>query len=500
MKFVKPLFKKDLYLLLLIPLLFLPFLFWQAGVTVIMGLYLLILAVLFLPVFSRLRKWWLPSVLGLVILLPGPMDRMFLSVELTPEAGSNAFGIFSVIDILMLLTIFIKLNDEHDLKNFFNIRINYVTISLLAITFLACVSTLLSYLNYANFHFPMAFRAIFYSIRFLLVFAWINHFFGGLPEIRKLPVAVCLITLGFIFLVILSPKENYEGGNRLSVATYGVNTFGHLLAFISLFCIPFAVNYYAEKQKFPFFILAGCFLTCIVFLLMSANRMSFGLLVFGIGLYSLFYPAPFKKKLRVGLMFILMLAGALFSFSIVQPELMSRIFGVFDIVSGEQAIDNISELQSRFVVWGISLEMILEHPLFGAGPGQWNYLKHTFGSMPPWMSTILDPHNGYLLYASEMGLISMFIYYGIIIYSIYCGFKTFKRLKVAYRNGRSADNGFYMSFFLMLSLIICCWLLSDLTNASGLNIRVQSLMWSLCSILFISPSLSRKFIERNYEN
>jgi hypothetical protein len=83
----------------------------------------------------------------------------------------------------------------------------------------------------------------------------------------------------------------------------------------------------------------------------------------------------------------------------------------------------------------------------------------------------------------------MVIYYGIIIYCIRSGFLAFKWLKKAYKREGSQDTAFYMSFFLMLSLVICCWLLSDLSNASGLNIRVQSLMWSFCSILFVGARL-----------
>src|SRR5688572_4688009 len=103
---------RDLYLLFLIPLLFIPFFLLESQVTVLLGVYILILAAFFLPVFYRLRKWWLPGILGLVILLPGPMDRMFLSVQLTPEEGANPYGIFSVIDIMMFLAVFIKLKDE----------------------------------------------------------------------------------------------------------------------------------------------------------------------------------------------------------------------------------------------------------------------------------------------------------------------------------------------------------------------------------------------------
>jgi O-antigen ligase len=466
---------------------------------VLVGIYVLLIAIIAFPLFSLSAKWWVPLILGLVILLPGPMDRMFLSVNLTPEKGVNPYGIFSVIDLLMLTAIVIRLKSEGKLYNLFNFKLNYLTVSLIIIFFFNGLSSFLSYINYQEFHFPMAFRASFYFIRFMLVFAWIDLFFEDFSAVKKMHVALFLITLGFVLLALLSPRENYEGGNRLSVATYGVNTFGHLLAFFSLFSVPFLMHFRKTSQKLM--LLTGiCFGICFLFLMISANRMSFLLLVFGFGLFFLLYPMTFRKKLRLGIVIFLILVTTISVFAAIQPDLYNRIFGLFNIVSGENALESISELQARFVVWSISLEMVNTHPLLGIGPGQWNYLKYDFGSMPPWMTTILDPHNGYLLYSSEAGLISTFIYYSILFVSVRNGFKAYKRLKRMYLENRSVDTGFYMSFILMLAIIVICWMISDLSNASGLNIRVQSLMWSLCSILFISPTLVKKLLRENHES
>jgi O-antigen ligase len=490
----------DVYIILLVILFALPVYFFSLSDKLILGFYLLIVAVVIATVLGRFKSWWFPVLIGLIILLPGPLDRVFLSARLTPEAEANPYGIFSVIDILMFFTVFIRLKNEKKLHNLFNPRVNYLTIVLVLITLVGILSSIQSYLTYQSFYFPMAFRAIFYSARFLLVFSWISNYVDDLSELKKIPIAIYLITFGFVLLALLSPKENYEGGNRLSVATYGVNTFGHLLTFIALLCIPFISYFNKEKKKVPLFFVAACFFICLIFLLMSANRMSFTLLLFGILAYNLRMPAPFAKKLSLVFLFLSVFAATIFLFFLFKPELLTRVLGIFQIISGENALQDIRELQARFVVWNISLQMISSHPLLGIGPGQWNYLKFDFGSMPPWMSTILDPHNGYLLYTSEMGSICAILYYSILVVSIKRGYNTFKILKRNYKSTLSQDVKFYMSLILMMVIVIICWMLSDLTNASGLNIRVQSLMWSLCCILFISPSLSIKFLNRNYEN
>lgn len=467
----------------------------HASTGIFLGIYLVLFLMLLVPVFIRLRGWWIPLIIGLIILLPGPLDRTLIAVRLTPEEGYNEYGLFSVIDILMFLSIIVQFIYQGNLKGSFNPRLNLLTLGLISITFIACISTAFSAYDSSSFYFPMALRAIFYSIRFLLIFAWIRLLFADLSYIKQIPFAIFLITIGFVLLAILSPSENYEGGNRLSVATYGVNTFGHLLTFVSLLSIPFIAYYSSIKQRIMFFLSLSCLLICFLFLLMSANRMSFALLLLGAGVYYMYLPIPFKKKLRFAFLLLIGLALCIMVFFFLKPELFQRVFGIFQLISGENALEDVKELQARFVVWGLSYEMILEHPLLGVGPGQWNYLKDYYGTMPPWMTSILDPHNGFLLYASEMGLICMVIYYSIIFYTIRRGVKAFKLLKNQYRIAPTRDLSLYLSVILMLNVIITCWLLSDLTNASGLNIRVQSLMWSFCSILFIAPALARKFID-----
>ena len=493
--------RNELFSFFVIGVLFLLIIFFEADNSLLTGLYLFLLALFFLPVFPWFRKWWIPLTLGFIILLPGPLDRSLLSVQLTPEVGVNPIGLVSVIDLLMFFSILLKFRGENKLSRIFDVRINYVTLTLLLITLVSVFSAVLSYFNYYTFYLPMALRAIFYSIRFLLVFAWVKNFFNDFKLTSKLPLAIHLITLGFVLLVLLSPAEaQEEGENRLSVATYGLNTFGHLLTFTSLLCVPFISYHLKQRQTRKFLLIFACFLTCLAFLLMSGNRMSFGLFIMGVGSYNLLMPAPFRKKLRLALIFILVFAIAVTLFFFLKPDLFNRVFGIFQLFSGENALDDIKELQARFVVWSISYEMILSHPVFGIGPGQWNYVKHLFGTMPPWMTTILDPHNGYLLYASEMGLLCMVLYYSIILSAVRRGFKAFRILKKQYALTPTTELSLYLSFVLILCIVIGCWLISDFTNASGLNIRVQSLMWSLCSLLYISPVLTKQFIENKYES
>ncbi len=468
----------------------------ELPVDIMAGIYMVIIGILTLIVFPRMERWWIPLTLGLVILLPGPLDRLLLSVSLTPERTANPYPVFSVIDMLMLVGILIEIKNRKAAKKQYRFHINYLTSTLALITIIGIVSSVVAYYNSPTFYWPMAFRAVFYSVRFLLVYFWVSLLFKDLTLIKRFPVAIFLISMGFVLLVLLSPSQNYEGGNRLSVATYGVNTFGHLLAFVSLLCLPF-IRYFRESgHRIMRLLTISALGICLLFLLMSGNRMSFVLVLVGMLSFYFFLPGSAKRKLKLAILALGAVVLALVLLAVVKPEIYNRITGVFQLVSGENAFDDIKELQARFVVWNISYEMILQHPLLGIGPGQWNYMKGQFGPMPPWMSTILDPHNGYLLYAAEMGLLCLTIYYSIIITAVHRGWKSFKEIKVQYTETPSGTIYLYMSFLLILCIVIVCWLIADLTNASGLNIRVQSLMWSLCAILFISPALVKKKYEK----
>lgn len=92
-----------------------------------------------------------------------------------------------------------------------------------------------------------------------------------------------------------------------------------------------------------------------------------------------------------------------------------------------------SSVAMRTIMWGKTIKMIKEHPLIGNGPGQWQILIPKFGvdelnyKMREGTLTFQRPHNDYLWFASEVGIIGLIGYLLFYIGIIVVGFANIKR-------------------------------------------------------------------------
>jgi|GEM_PF-1820081 len=83
----------------------------------------------------------------------------------------------------------------------------------------------------------------------------------------------------------------------------------------------------------------------------------------------------------------------------------------------------------RTIIWDKTIEMIKEQPLIGAGPGQWQILIPKYGvdefneSLREGSLTYQRPHNDFLWYAAEVGLIGLIGYLVFFIGTIYIGIR-----------------------------------------------------------------------------
>lgn len=91
-----------------------------------------------------------------------------------------------------------------------------------------------------------------------------------------------------------------------------------------------------------------------------------------------------------------------------------------------------SSVAMRKIIWSKSLEMIKEHPLIGSGPGQWQIVIPKFGvdefgeKLREGSLTFQRPHNDYLWFASEVGIIGLIGYLLFFIGIITVGFANIK--------------------------------------------------------------------------
>lgn len=431
-------------------------------------------------------------IVGLSVLIPATVDRLVISTLFTKsDEGVKDYAIVTFIDILMLFSMIIK--SKMDQSTFIFTGSNPIKYRQLIILIFVVISAIAAAFASQYYHFPAAIRGVFYFIRYVGIFFWVRYMISDISNLYYLYNTIFTAFLGIILLVLLSPKENYEGGNRLSVATFGVNTFGHLLNFFCLLCLPFIILFKKNKNYLFLGGIIFCLILMLGFLFLSGNRSSTLLFAISSVIFFLLRPGKMYKKFQLlvgSLFFTIIFYGILLA---IKPDIASRILETFKLVGGNTSLDDIKELQARFFVWEVCINMILSNPILGIGPAQWNFLKNVYGDFPYWITGILDPHNGYLLLASEVGLPVALLYYSTMITSIKSGFKSIKMLKNKLK--QCASNPIYVFLIdslIILTIIIIDWLLSDLTNASFLNLRIQSILWVFSSILLLSPSLITK--------
>ncbi|MDA0746226.1 MAG: tetratricopeptide repeat protein [bacterium] len=95
---------------------------------------------------------------------------------------------------------------------------------------------------------------------------------------------------------------------------------------------------------------------------------------------------------------------------------------VFSIATGKTD-------RGRLTMWNRTLELILDHPVLGVGPGGWKriYPAYDRGAMIRPSSSPRRPHNDYLWIAAEYGLPGLLCYLWLLVTAFYCLFSLARR-------------------------------------------------------------------------
>ena len=143
----------------------------------------------------------------------------------------------------------------------------------------------------------------------------------------------------------------------------------------------------------------------------------------------------FKIKMR-GVMLILAVGGiSIFAAQSILLDKMEQTDAISRDESMATHFESIANVQTdnsnleRLNRWKCALRMFAEKPIFGWGPGTYQFEYHQFQSIyeMTWISTRHgdrgNAHSEYLTYLSETGIIGLFIFLGSIFYSIHLGLK-----------------------------------------------------------------------------
>jgi O-antigen ligase len=163
------------------------------------------------------------------------------------------------------------------------------------------------------------------------------------------------------------------------------------------------------------------------------------------------------RPIMIGVILISILAGPLIQ--IVPENLISRFLEIpRSIVYGDKTVSY------RLELWRSSLDVWLDHPVFGVGSGMVTAYKAQ-NRMYLDVDKSYVTHNTYINILAEMGIVGFLIFMAIV-------WLTLKSYYVCTKQSKNADASLYRISLLLTSILVC-WLTSSLS----LNLQQNKFLW-----------------------
>jgi len=245
-------------------------------------------------------------------------------------------------------------------------------------------------------------------------------------------------------------KTNAFGtGTRIAATLFNPNAYGAYLILI-IFPVIMLSIYEKNKNKKIMYI----FLSILLFtnLVMTLSRNAF--LGFGLGV------------LVLGLIYSIKLIFALGGFSI----LICFIPSVFQRLKD---VPNSSQNESRIKLWKTAIKMIQEHPIFGVGNGnfvtRYNEYVKKYKELKYQEYQNYPSHNSYLKVQSELGIIGIVSFLGIVSIALF-------RVKKLYI---TTTDKFHRAFYMGVMASMVAFLFMNLSDNLFFVPKATTYFWFL---------------------
>lgn len=321
------------------------------------------------------------------------------------ELGSSIFPLITHLDIYLLLGIL------RFRKNSIDANYSRLAFLVFGITLLMFASFVVNIFDSADMYEAQLMVMGSYQFRHLILIFFI------LLLLKDKSLFLISIGLSMGILLLLAESSVYTILNRLprlSSGSLATNTFGNIVAQISLFLVFFSGRYKPLSLIRIYLIFVA--LVGLMMALLSETRMSVlaALLVYvTIWVYRRITLSQVVKVVAAAI--ILLITVLQFNLHNALPEKF-KVWNFIDqktvvtIMNEEGAMTTrvlrtpeSSSIITRLQLYRTSLKMIKKDPVFGVGAGRWNYFKPRFGFDIP---VLIDSHNGYLALLSQFGLLS----------------------------------------------------------------------------------------------
>ena len=259
-----------------------------------------------------------------------------------------------------------------------------------------------------------------YSSRFITPLVGLLIIFSfKITEKKFITLLTCFsFTLSINSLFVIYQFLNGNTGRP----TGFVNNNNYMLLCIELLILPIIITYILNNRqislKLKVFFYSSFFIILPAIIFQNTRIIWIGL--FLSFLLILFLSIKSKKKLII----------LIFSFLLI-------IFSIFQISpASTQRFNSITNLNyenqsnsERLLMWQSSINMFIEHPLFGIGIGNFQdqYMSYYRSSLS--RETPVHPHNNFLFILSESGIVGGISYLLFFIYLYYNTIKTYFKNK-----------------------------------------------------------------------
>lgn len=344
--------------------------------------------------------------------------------------------------LLLYLSFNFIINEKID----FTIWKHPVTILILLDFFWMVITSIMSSMPLVSFK-----RTLIKLLYISIYYFYSISVFKKIENISKLFV---LYILGLIYPIISSfvfhNKYNFSIGAayKMTLPFYNDHTiYGACLAFL----LPFIVLFIIENKKTAKFFWILIITVFIVATFLSYSRASWLSLVF---IFLLYLAIHFKIKMQFIIIVLVSISLAgYFSYNTIKTKFQNnKSVSNKDVGQHLESMGNIKSDASnaeRLNRWYCAWQMFLDKPLFGFGPGtyQFNYGPYQIKELVTRISTYKgdkgNAHSDYLGYLCETGLIGLLIYLSLIYSTMKLGLKNIYNKDNQYKN---------LSMVLLLSL------------------------------------------------
>jgi O-antigen ligase len=201
---------------------------------------------------------------------------------------------------------------------------------------------------------------------------------------------------------------------------------GLLLSTFAAYAITRSIETSTTRQKIIWIVLALLSVVSVLFL--SSGRTGY---LAVLGMLTAYAWVVVPKRLRF---YALLASTALITVGLLSsPKAQSRIGSVFaeartqiDSPGGMSRLNGETSTGARLSMWAFSIEQIKQRPILGAGTGSYGSLARAeCGDRPDCDAISVHPHNQFLFFGVELGLIGLFAF----CYYLYAAAKASAKLE-----------------------------------------------------------------------